>query len=423
MKSTLRLIRRQSKSAPVTFAVLAALIGIYLLQILVDNRSLDTQRHGSFLVQWGANVSGLTTSGEWWRLVTSMFLHGGLLHVAFNSSALFELGKEIESRLGSWRFAFLYLFSGLGGAVASMLWHVNAVSVGASGAIFGIFGAAFVFAWKKPSLFDRFDAKRVLAFIVFSLLLGWFMDFDNAAHIGGLLAGMYLACSLLGKDEPGKKVWLNRSFGFGMVALAAVLWLLCQQVYNPQRAVRVQIGHLVNVLDFTLSSDRSVLSGCAYEKLENYDDTAGSLEQRLSSCASHPRTRKLLQIWVNNQWPRCFAASDRLIDGLSDLNQRKAVMVVRDYCEAQQHLDRLMLKRKVRPMTEDELKASIAQYSWMVSGLSYYRNGAKPDREDRLGYALFKMLKMENAEAKRLADLSSCPRLTCYRPWVQELLD
>ena len=93
------------------------------------------------LMHWGANRGLLTLGGEWWRLFTCMFLHIGVIHLAFNMWCLWDLGALAESLYGHWTFASVYLISGVAGSVASVAWHPGTVSAGASGAIFGIAGA------------------------------------------------------------------------------------------------------------------------------------------------------------------------------------------------------------------------------------------------------------------------------------------
>src|SRR5690606_3210098 len=113
---------------------LAAAVAIYLLSGSLGD--LGT------LIEAGANVKAATGAGEWWRLVTSMFLHVGIAHLALNMYGLWVLGKLIEQFLGSLRFLSVYMLSGVAGSLASVLVGGGAVSAGASGAVFGLLGAA-----------------------------------------------------------------------------------------------------------------------------------------------------------------------------------------------------------------------------------------------------------------------------------------
>jgi rhomboid protease GluP len=143
------------------------------------------------LIKWGANMRSLTMGGEWWRMFTSMFLHYGILHLAFNMFALYSIGKSLEPFIGRWRFLILYLCSGIGGSVVSLWWHDAAAGAGASGAIFGTFG--IFAALLTTDLIDksvRMPMLKSMAYAIgLNLLIGLSGNIDNSAHIGGLLTG------------------------------------------------------------------------------------------------------------------------------------------------------------------------------------------------------------------------------------------
>jgi len=150
---------------------------------------------GLELVHWGANVGALTFSGEWWRLLTNVFVHGGLLHIAFNMWALWNLGALCEALYGRWTYAAIYLTCGLGASLASATWHPYVPSVGASGAIFGLAGALLAafklgeFSVPRSALSGTL--RSLGAFVVYNLLFGFALPgIDNTAHIGGLVTGL-----------------------------------------------------------------------------------------------------------------------------------------------------------------------------------------------------------------------------------------
>jgi rhomboid protease GluP len=135
--------------------------------------------------------------GQTWRLFTSMFLHANILHIAFNMLALYNLGIGLERLLGHGRFLTVYLLSGLGGSVFSVLFNEPRVlSVGASGAVFGLMGGLMAYFWLNRHVMG--DVSRVLRQLVFYLLLNLAIGLtpgsgiDNAAHIGGFLVGALL---------------------------------------------------------------------------------------------------------------------------------------------------------------------------------------------------------------------------------------
>jgi len=147
------------------------------------------------LIVWGANVGALTFSGEWWRLLTNVFVHGGLIHIAFNMWCLWNLGQLCESLYGRWTYAAIYLICGLGASLASAAWHPYVPSVGASGAIFGLAGALITalklgeFSVPRSALSGTL--RSLGAFVVYNLIFGFVLPgVDNTAHIGGLITGL-----------------------------------------------------------------------------------------------------------------------------------------------------------------------------------------------------------------------------------------
>ncbi|WP_020167355.1 MULTISPECIES: rhomboid family intramembrane serine protease [Methylotenera] len=147
-------------------------------------------------LNWGANFGPATQDGEWWRLGTAMFLHFGAVHLALNSFALWDAGQLVERMYGHWRFLCIYLVSGLCGNLVSLVVQGNsAVSGGASGAIFGIYGAAFIFLWRERAAISKHEFRWLfgggLAFSALTIVLGFIIPgIDNAAHIGGFVTGI-----------------------------------------------------------------------------------------------------------------------------------------------------------------------------------------------------------------------------------------
>lgn len=164
------------------------------------------------IVRWGADFSPLTLGGEWWRLLTATFIHIGIVHIALNMWCLWSLGPVLE-RLMGWRaYLLMYIVSGLAGSEASLLWRPWGGGAGASGAIFGVAGAFFSFLLlKKAPISPQFAKRRlksVAIFIFYNLFLGAAaLRVNNAAHIGGLIAGIILGavlpCVLSRSEEPG----------------------------------------------------------------------------------------------------------------------------------------------------------------------------------------------------------------------------
>jgi membrane associated rhomboid family serine protease len=147
-------------------------------------------------VRWGADFGPLTMSGEWWRALTSTFVHFGIIHIALNMWCLWSLGSSLELFMGRKAYAVIYLLSGLMASFTSIAWNPWRVSAGASGAIFGVAGAFVSYLYFKKAPMDpkqvRQKLKNLLIFIGYNLLYGAAGNVDNSAHLGGLIAGLIL---------------------------------------------------------------------------------------------------------------------------------------------------------------------------------------------------------------------------------------
>jgi membrane associated rhomboid family serine protease len=153
---------------------------------------------GQDLLLWGANYRPTTTDGEWWRLLSSTFLHGGFIHLFFNMYGLLFVGLFLEPVLGKTKFLILYLMTGILSSLTSVLWYEATISVGASGAIFGMYGLFLAFMLTRiyhPDFSKSFLLSTVV-FVAFNLLMGLTGGIDNAAHIGGLVSGFIVGLIL-----------------------------------------------------------------------------------------------------------------------------------------------------------------------------------------------------------------------------------
>ncbi|WP_170007662.1 rhomboid family protein [Bacillus fonticola] len=145
------------------------------------------------LIRYGAKFQPLILEGEWWRLLTAVFLHIGFLHLLMNTLALFYLGTAVERIFGTIRFTCIYLLAGVIGSLASFAFTTN-LSAGASGAIFGCFGALLYIGVSKPRLFFRTMGLNVLFILALNLMFGFTIPgIDNAGHLGGLVGGFLIA--------------------------------------------------------------------------------------------------------------------------------------------------------------------------------------------------------------------------------------
>jgi membrane associated rhomboid family serine protease/Flp pilus assembly protein TadD len=187
-------VRRES-SITITHVLFGANIAVFLAMALAGGSVMDF--NGEVMVRFGANYGPFTLSGQWWRLLTYMFLHGGLMHIAFNMWCLWSLGALCESLYGRWTFAAIYLITGVAAGLASVGWNPGTLSVGASGAIFGLAGALiasfYLGEFSVPKIAIQGTLRSLLFFVGFNVLFGTLSPgIDNAAHGGGLISGLIL---------------------------------------------------------------------------------------------------------------------------------------------------------------------------------------------------------------------------------------
>jgi rhomboid protease GluP len=197
----------------ITYVLMAIQILVYFFLELNGGST-----NNSTLIKYGAKVNYLIVEGEWWRFLTPVFLHIGFLHLAMNTLALYYLGTVVERMFGNVRFLFIYLFAGITGVIASFI--VNPVlSAGASGAIFGCFGALLYFGVIYPKLFFRTIGINILVVLGLNFVIDFSVSgIDNAGHIGGL-AGGFLAAGMVHFPKK-KKLW--QQFLFFIISIAIV---------------------------------------------------------------------------------------------------------------------------------------------------------------------------------------------------------
>ena len=217
----LRRIHAATPRTWVTPALLAINVGVFAVMAAYGINLLGG-RPEEYL-RFGANFAPLTTGGEWWRLLTCTFLHFGIVHLAFNMWALWDTGRLTERLFGNCGFAALYLYAGIAGSNASLLWNQQVIGVGASGAVFGVFGAllAYMTVQRGSIPAEIINRLRVSTsvFVVYSLFYGFMQSgIDNAAHLGGLLGGFAAGLILARPLDP-----LPRHRGNAVRAVLAAL--------------------------------------------------------------------------------------------------------------------------------------------------------------------------------------------------------
>ncbi len=205
----------QFSAFPATMALIAINVVAYLVEVAAGSGGIGNPS-GRIVVDYGL-FGPFVHEGEWYRLVTSGFLHASLWHIGFNMLLLFLLGRLLEPALGTPRFLALYFASLLAGSFGALLLSPDSLTIGASGAIFGLFGAGFVIARGR-------GMDTLATEIGFLIVINLVFSFANSnisvgAHLGGLVGGLLCAAVILG-GERGRLG--SRHLQVEFVAIAAV---------------------------------------------------------------------------------------------------------------------------------------------------------------------------------------------------------
>jgi rhomboid protease GluP len=200
-----------------TVIILLINAGLFAATVLLSLRATGGSDvmsvHPEVLRFFGAkSVPDMILYGEWWRLITAGFLHGGVIHILMNSWVIFDLGATVEEFYGTSRYLVLYFVSTVAGFIASSWWSPASLSIGASAALFGLIGAMIAFGMRSGSSIGSALRTHYTQWAIYGLLMGLlpFLLIDNAAHIGGLVAGFaigYIA------GTPGlQRTWADKAW-------------------------------------------------------------------------------------------------------------------------------------------------------------------------------------------------------------------
>jgi rhomboid protease GluP len=240
---------------------------------------------------WGANFGPATKDGEWWRLGSALFLHFGLFHLAFNMFSLWDGGRLVERMYGPARFVLIYFCSGLVGNLLSLIAQGDrAVSGGASGAIFGVYGALMVFLWRERGRLDPSEFKwmfwAAVGFSVVSIGLGLQVTgIDNAAHIGGLIGGTLAGAALNPPQSPAQRGGPGRWLAAGALLVGTAL--LVGNIPAPRYRWSEEVQARGGINQF-LSQDARIRARWgailhhARQQEASFDEIAGRIESEIS---------------------------------------------------------------------------------------------------------------------------------------------
>ncbi len=220
-------------------AIVAVNVVVFLLMVVSGVSPLAPQPEQ--LLDWGATFGGFVLAGDWWRLITSMFVHIGIIHLAFNMQALWRIGGLAERLFGRWPFLAFYVLSGIGGAVASLWSNPDVVAAGASAAIFGIAGGLVVLLWRGrlplPRGAIQATLTSMLLFVAYNLFYGFVNSrIDNAGHLGGLATGALIGVLLAGPlASPERRGLVRRLLLATFLLLALVVGTYLVQGGDPTK--------------------------------------------------------------------------------------------------------------------------------------------------------------------------------------------
>lgn len=207
----------KQKKPIITVSLIIINVIVFILMYIFGKGSQDAFT----LIKFGAFQKDLILGGEYYRLITSAFLHIGIFHLLFNCYALYVIGRQLESFLGKIKFLIIYLVSALCGSLMSMIFPIS-ISAGASGAIFGLLGSLLYFGYNYRVYLGTVLKSQIIPLILINLIFGFMVSgINNAAHIGGLIGGILITMSLGIKYKSKKSEQIN-----GIVLLSLFLGFL-----------------------------------------------------------------------------------------------------------------------------------------------------------------------------------------------------
>jgi len=283
-------------SFPITIGLIGACVLVYAAMVLSGVSPMDPTPQQA--IAFGADYGPYTLGGQWWRLLTSMFVHFGFIHLGLIMWCLWNLGRAAEQLLGRFSYLLAYLASGIFGSIASVYWHPQVAGAGASGAIFGLAGVlvSFVYLKKTPSHL-QINSKMLGSlgtFIAYNLLFGAAIPgISNAAHIGGLVMGFAVGAMLpaASADESSRRTRLS------MVVVGIAIVLIASAVATKR--LRAGVSELASI-------QRLIVAGKSDEAL------AQLLALTISEPDFAPAQAMLASVYFHqNRFPEAIAAMEK----------------------------------------------------------------------------------------------------------------
>lgn len=198
-KKSIDMENKSRKSSKITNILIAINVIMYILTAILSGNIVDSDIRALLIL--GANERDLVFSGQYYRLLTSMFLHGGIVHLLVNMYSLSAIGPAIEKIYGKFKYILIYFFGGIISSIFSCIF-TRAVSIGASGAIFALLGAILIVAIRTKDKYGNGMLKEIISVVIINIAVGLSSpNIDNFAHIGGFLGGSLLSAMLYKKER------------------------------------------------------------------------------------------------------------------------------------------------------------------------------------------------------------------------------
>ena len=365
----------------VTYALLSVNIVIWCAMIFMGADVLKPIP--DILFQWGGNTAFAVQHGQWWRLLSASFLHAGIVHLVVNMFGLAVIGMTLERLFGHRLYLSIYLFSGVMGSALSMHFSAQtAVSVGASGAIFGVAGALLVAVFKNRKTLPQMFSKQTLSgmgfFVIYSLVQGFGrVGIDNAAHVGGLLAGCLMAALLTSRLDVVALAGSTRWRTPVALSLAALLILGLSLTSRPsefdvQRAIEGSAAFATGT--------KSLADAEAALLQEQRDVKAGKLTERQAddrSRAVHAPAYKKISAQLASAW---FLPGDHRNELLKEVRyavvlMTEALAMESTFPEGTTAIEPADPVR--RAFIDSELVKTNSRMQGLIQKMSLQKNGAK----------------------------------------------
>jgi membrane associated rhomboid family serine protease len=333
--------RRPERSGISATHVLVGInVAVFIGMVLSGVSPLEPTREQ--LLRWGANWGPLSLGSQPWRMLTSNYVHIGIIHIAFNMWCLWNLGRLAEHFLGRVNFVIVYTFCGLAGSLASLWFHPMSVGAGASGAIFGLAGAAIAVFYLAHLPIPKAEIQRtmrsLLAFVGYNLFFGLTPGIDNSAHIGGLVAGFAMGAALskhiLVAPEI-RRAWARVTF----ISMAVVLLL-------ANSAVRRQYPHLALLANPQIVAAQQIASARRAIQQRRPDEAIQQLQE-------------VIELQPNAAEPQFLLGEAYLIQGKPDeaiSAFQGALRVDPKYAKADAGLGTAYLAKDMKPEAEQAFK-------------------------------------------------------------------